>query len=134
MNNFTIPSYEDYEVSTKAGNRLVKKNFDKWKKDILYGWISENKKNPYPTESQKDQLAEMCKMTKKQIVNWFTNARKVSHPLIPTWRPCQSLFRFNFSSYFQFLWLINLLPSNGIKMDSCKEIVLGLFAKDSADY
>lgn len=67
-------SYHD--STRKPGNRMGMKNFEKWKKDILMGWIRRNRDNPYPSESAKEELGAMCHMTKKQVSNWFTNARK----------------------------------------------------------
>lgn len=57
------------ECYRRSGNRLGIKNFDKWKKDILYNWVRDNDDNPYPSESAKDKLATQCKMTKKQVIN-----------------------------------------------------------------
>lgn len=54
------------------------KNIEKWKKDLLIKWVVENKNNPYPSEYIKENLARLCDLTKKQVSNWFTNARKVS--------------------------------------------------------
>ena len=53
------------------------KNIDKWKKDVLVRWVLENKTNPYPSEDIKEALAQSLNLTKKQVSNWFTNARKV---------------------------------------------------------
>lgn len=64
--------------SLKSGHRTGIKNIEKWKKDILVRWVAENKQNPYPTEEEKENLAHICQLTKKQVSNWFTNARKVS--------------------------------------------------------
>lgn len=64
--------------SKKPGHRTGMKNIEKWKKDILTKWVMEHKDNPYPSEEIKDELAKVCQLTKKQVSNWFTNARKVS--------------------------------------------------------
>ena len=64
------------KIPKVGGNRTGKKNFPKWKKEILLAWMEEHKENPYPSESQKRLLTQKCDMTKKQLCNWFTNARK----------------------------------------------------------
>lgn len=65
-------------MSKKPGHRTGMKNIDQWKKDILAKWVKENSDNPYPSEDDKQRLAEECDLTRKQVSNWFTNARKVS--------------------------------------------------------
>lgn len=77
MKQFTSPSVISVD-DKKPGHRTGMKNIEKWKKDILKNWIVENKLNPYPSEDIKEELAQFCNLTKKQVSNWFTNARKVS--------------------------------------------------------
>ena len=64
-------------TSQRPGNRTGIKNIEKWKKDALVRWVLENKNNPYPSEDIKENLANALDLTKKQVSNWFTNARKV---------------------------------------------------------
>mmetsp|Transcript_10173 Transcript_10173/g.11608 ORF Transcript_10173/g.11608 Transcript_10173/m.11608 type:complete len:133 (+) Transcript_10173:23-421(+) len=71
MNSFNT-SY----TSKRPGHRTGMKNIDKWKKDILTDWVLEHKDNPYPSEDAKEELSQVCQLTKKQVSNWFTNARK----------------------------------------------------------
>ena len=74
-----IESFDDFVICKKrTGNRTGMKNIEKWKKDVLVRWVIENKSNPYPSEDIKDGLAKSLNLTKKQVSNWFTNARKVS--------------------------------------------------------
>ena len=69
---------QDFDLSTqRAGNRTGIKNIDRWKKEVLVRWVLENKSNPYPSEDIKENLAIALSLTKKQVSNWFTNARKV---------------------------------------------------------
>lgn len=63
----------------RLGNRTGQKNIEDWKKDILSKWVKENGNNPYPSEDDKERLAEECNLSIKQVSNWFTNARKVSY-------------------------------------------------------
>lgn len=74
-----IESFDDSALAKKrSGNRTGMKNIDKWKKDVLMRWVIENKNDPYPSEDVKEGLAKSLDLTKKQVSNWFTNARKVS--------------------------------------------------------
>ena len=77
MQNINL--FESYfnNNSSRRASRLGMKNFEKWKRDILCNWIKANKDHPYPSEIDKQRLASMCHMSKKQICNWFTNTRKV---------------------------------------------------------
>ena len=78
MEEYNHQSSESSHAHKRPGHRIGMKNFAKWKKDILMQWVVDNKDNPYPSEDVKSQLAEACQMSKKQVSNWFTNARKVS--------------------------------------------------------
>ena len=49
--------------------------------DVLRTWLHEHFDNPYPTSAEKDKLAEQSGYTKKQVTNWFINAR------VRLWRP-----------------------------------------------
>ncbi|BFZ13410.1 hypothetical protein BsWGS_16449 [Bradybaena similaris] len=39
-------------------------------------WLSEHKKNPYPTKAEKIMLAIITRMTLTQVSTWFANARR----------------------------------------------------------
>ena len=64
-------------MSAQHKSQKGKKNFELWKKQILYKWLEDHKKKPYPTEKQKMGLAMKLGMSKKQVSNWFVNTRKV---------------------------------------------------------
>jgi hypothetical protein len=81
MNTFNVIQ-NNGEFSIRPGHRTGMKNIEKWKRDILRNWVLENKQNPYPSENTKDELAKVCNLSKKQVSNWFTNARKVRQGLI----------------------------------------------------
>jgi len=56
---------------------LNKKNtFPKEASETLLNWLQCNKTNPYPNESQKEDLRKRTGLTMIQINNWFTNARR----------------------------------------------------------
>ncbi|RUS82644.1 hypothetical protein EGW08_009597, partial [Elysia chlorotica] len=42
----------------------------------LKAWLSEHKKNPYPTKAEKIMLAIITRMTLTQVSTWFANARR----------------------------------------------------------
>ena len=49
-----------------------------WQKDILNEWIASIGNNMYPSESEKQKVARLLKVTKKKVSNWIINRRKVS--------------------------------------------------------
>ncbi|CAL1538594.1 unnamed protein product [Lymnaea stagnalis] len=42
----------------------------------LKAWLSDHKKNPYPTKAEKIMLAIITRMTLTQVSTWFANARR----------------------------------------------------------
>ncbi len=52
-------------------------NFAKRSVNILKTWLNKHIDNPYPTHKEKDALSKESGLSKRQIQNWFTNARKV---------------------------------------------------------
>ena len=52
-------------------------NFPKKSVGILKNWLNNQIDNPYPTYKEKDLLSRESGLSKRQIQNWFTNARKV---------------------------------------------------------
>ncbi|KAJ6111095.1 hypothetical protein N7486_003330 [Penicillium sp. IBT 16267x] len=44
--------------------------------NILKGWLRDNNNNPYPTETEKDELKNNTGLTRTQIANWLANARR----------------------------------------------------------
>ncbi|KAG2385936.1 hypothetical protein C9374_003085 [Naegleria lovaniensis] len=53
-----------------------KKNNSQGKKEILKEFLMINKSNPYPSERQKEVFMKELDYDKKQLNNWFINARK----------------------------------------------------------
>ena len=45
---------------------------------LLKGWLlsDEHVNNPYPTETEKAELMDATGLSRKQLCNWFVNARK----------------------------------------------------------
>jgi len=54
-------------------------NFSKRQVTQLKAWLNLHMENPYPTHRDKDALCRETGLSRRQIQNWFTNARKVSH-------------------------------------------------------
>lgn len=57
-------------------NKRRRGNLPKAVTAILRDWLSDHKKHPYPTEDEKDYLANRTGLTLNQISNWFINARR----------------------------------------------------------
>lgn len=64
---------------TKIKNRryIRMPNFAKRSVNILKNWLHLHLDNPYPTHKEKETLSQESGLSKRQIQNWFTNARKV---------------------------------------------------------
>src|SRR5687768_5699544 len=42
----------------------------------LRNWFARHQEHPYPTDDEKAQLATESGLTRIQVTNWFTNARR----------------------------------------------------------
>ncbi len=51
-------------------------NFPKRATTELTTWLADHLENPYPSQSEKERLCAQTGLSKKQIQNWLTNARK----------------------------------------------------------
>ena len=51
----------------------------------LNSWFKANRRWPYPTNAQKNELVERTGLTKKKVDQWLTNTRRRS-PLVTTFR------------------------------------------------
>lgn len=67
---------------TKIKNRryIRMPNFPKRAVHLLKQWLNDHLDNPYPSYKEKETLSKESGLTKRQIQNWFTNARKVYLP------------------------------------------------------
>jgi hypothetical protein len=45
---------------------------------MLRQWLQDHSDHPYPSRKEKLALVKKTRLSKKQIQNWFTNARKVT--------------------------------------------------------
>ncbi|KAI7790607.1 iroquois-class homeodomain protein IRX-5b [Triplophysa rosa] len=58
------------------GDPAYRKNTTRDATATLKAWLSEHRKNPYPTKGEKIMLAIITKMTLTQVSTWFANARR----------------------------------------------------------
>ncbi|XP_031634565.1 homeobox protein araucan isoform X2 [Contarinia nasturtii] len=69
-------------------NGARRKNATRETTSVLKAWLSEHKKNPYPTKGEKIMLAIITKMTLTQVSTWFANARRrLKKENKMTWEP-----------------------------------------------
>lgn len=57
-------------------NGARRKNATRETTSTLKAWLSDHRKNPYPTKGEKIMLAIITKMTLTQVSTWFANARR----------------------------------------------------------
>ncbi|OAQ68576.1 homeobox and C2H2 transcription factor [Pochonia chlamydosporia 170] len=57
-------------TSKRSSSRSVRKT------QILRDWFAVNIQHPYPTDDEKTTLAEQSGLSRTQVINWFTNARR----------------------------------------------------------
>ncbi|OAD06344.1 Homeodomain-like DNA binding domain-containing transcription factor, partial [Mucor lusitanicus CBS 277.49] len=58
------------------GRRRRRGNLPKEVTEYLKRWLILHKKHPYPTEREKQKLADETGLMVSQISNWFINARR----------------------------------------------------------
>lgn len=58
-----------------AANNTTYKQLSDQSKKILSDWYEQHNYHPYPTETEKDQLASLAGITKAQVKSWFANRR-----------------------------------------------------------
>lgn len=91
QDSLVVPGNEDRELKDRLlreyGGHIssLKQEFSKTKKkanlpreakQILLHWWNSHSQWPYPTDTEKVELAESTGLTRKQINNWFINQRK----------------------------------------------------------
>lgn len=65
------------------GRKRKRENLPKNVTEYLKEWLILHKRHPYPTEREKQKLAEETGLTVSQISNWFINARRrILQPLL----------------------------------------------------
>lgn len=85
------PTLSGYPFANGYGvdlNGARRKNATRETTSTLKAWLSEHRKNPYPTKGEKIMLAIITKMTLTQVSTWFANARRrLKKDNKVTWEP-----------------------------------------------
>ncbi|CAL1594710.1 unnamed protein product [Knipowitschia caucasica] len=86
ISNFLSPGFDssalDFHAFAPLGPCLpyvdpaFRKNATRDATATLKAWLSEHRKNPYPTKGEKIMLAIVTKMSLTQVSTWFANARR----------------------------------------------------------
>ncbi|KAI9930658.1 hypothetical protein ASPWEDRAFT_39562 [Aspergillus wentii DTO 134E9] len=67
-----ISRHDNQDKSTRPKNRRLSQDTVK----VLRSWLHQHQEYPYPTEEEKEELQEQTGLSKTQIYNWFSNARR----------------------------------------------------------
>ncbi|KAI2648102.1 iroquois-class homeodomain irx-3-like protein [Labeo rohita] len=73
---FPHAPFYPYGHQYQFGDPSRPKNATRESTSTLKAWLSEHRKNPYPTKGEKIMLAIITKMTLTQVSTWFANARR----------------------------------------------------------
>ena len=76
-------------ASGSHNNINNKKQFSRKGAKMLRDWFHQHQEWPYPTHEQKTELARESGFTRKQVSDWFTNARRRQKQTIQSSRPTQ---------------------------------------------
>ncbi|CAH0481172.1 unnamed protein product [Peronospora belbahrii] len=73
----SLAEISPYAMELAARNSLPKKrsSLSKLSKKLMHDWFEHNLHHPYPTEEEKDWLAQQGGITLEQVNNWFINTR-----------------------------------------------------------
>lgn len=76
--NFPFVSEHQHCTSYEAflNTKKRRENLPKEATEYLKKWLILHKKHPYPTDTEKKQLADETRLHVNQISNWFINARR----------------------------------------------------------
>lgn len=59
-----------------AGSMAKRPRLTRHSNDFMVGWFLAHKANPYPSATERLQIAEKTGLTEQQVRNWFANMRK----------------------------------------------------------
>ncbi|CEG44728.1 tale class homeobox transcription factor pknox [Plasmopara halstedii] len=73
----SLSQISPYAMELAARNNLPKKrsSLSKLSKKLMHDWFEHNLHHPYPTEEEKESLAQEGGITLEQVNNWFINTR-----------------------------------------------------------
>eukprot|EP01028_Stygiella_incarcerata_P009978 TRINITY_DN49818_c0_g1_i1.p1 TRINITY_DN49818_c0_g1~~TRINITY_DN49818_c0_g1_i1.p1 ORF type:complete len:294 (+),score=68.89 TRINITY_DN49818_c0_g1_i1:252-1133(+) len=57
-------------------SKFIRSSLPKKSVEVLKTWLRDHIDTPYPSESQKQELAVQAEITKHQVSHWFVNARR----------------------------------------------------------
>jgi hypothetical protein len=75
--SMSLAGISPYALELAARNSLPKKrsSLSKLSKKLMHDWFEHNLHHPYPTEEEKEWLAQQGGITLEQVNNWFINTR-----------------------------------------------------------
>ncbi|GMF10623.1 unnamed protein product [Phytophthora lilii] len=75
--SMSLAQVSPYAMELAARNSLPKKrsSLSKLSKQLMHDWFEHNLHHPYPTEEEKEWLAQQGGITLEQVNNWFINTR-----------------------------------------------------------
>ncbi|KAJ3053357.1 hypothetical protein HK097_004451 [Rhizophlyctis rosea] len=58
-------------------------NHKKWTNDVLESWFFAKWPNSFPSDAEKEKLCSITEINKRQLENWFINARRPDRKRAP---------------------------------------------------
>ncbi|GAB4831853.1 hypothetical protein Ancab_005868 [Ancistrocladus abbreviatus] len=93
---------------------------------VLRTWLFENFLHPYPTDSDKQMLAQRTGLSRNQVSNWFTNARvRLWKPMVEEIHTLEKRAQFSsvdnerFANMLANRYCLNYQPSQGDSQRMC---------------
>lgn len=80
---------KDNDGYSRSNTGLNRQNFSRKGAKILRDWYYQHQEYPYPSNEQKAELARETGFTRKQVSDWFTNARRRQKQTMQFSRPVQ---------------------------------------------
>merc|ERR1711956_169690 len=65
-----------FNTSKNSSAKGERSGLPKESRDVLKSWLFQHISNPYPTEYEKNLLAQQAGLTVLQVSNWFINTRR----------------------------------------------------------
>ncbi|EGZ27148.1 hypothetical protein PHYSODRAFT_469217 [Phytophthora sojae] len=77
LSAISLSQVSPYAMELAARNSMPKKrsSLSKRSKQLMHEWFEHNLHHPYPTEEEKEWLAQEGGITLEQVNNWFINTR-----------------------------------------------------------
>lgn len=80
---------QDEGSYSRSNTGFYRQNFSRKGAKILRDWYYQHQEYPYPSNEQKTELARETGFTRKQVSDWFTNARRRQKQTMQSFRPTQ---------------------------------------------